>query len=124
MTFLFEATKHPKIFSKTYWGHFKLEEGTPLEEMLPIIENRNSFIKDYNIKSSKKQTQKIIDFFFNQQRVLPLDHTEFYVRHDKSIIIITSPYNGKDMTGFEEVGWIKIPPLYHSNATTYLFHLH
>lgn len=46
--YFYELTEFPKIYKGSYWGNFHT---IPDPE---IIENRNRFIIDYNIKSRKK----------------------------------------------------------------------
>lgn len=124
MVYFYEATNYPKIYINTYWAGFKIEENFHPERWVkPIIENRNLFIFDYNIKSFKKRTIKIQNFLNEEQKYLPLDHTEQYITHDKKIIVITSPYDHIDLEPFEARGWIKIYPLYELGAVTFLTYL-
>lgn len=113
---------YPKIYQKVYWGNFTLCP-KDADEIKLCLEGRNSFIRDYGIKSVKKQTQKIMEFIYSQKRDLPLDHTEIYATHNKKVIIVTSPYNGKDVSGFEENGWTEIYPLYSPNARTFIYQM-
>ncbi len=52
-----EATKYEKIFSGTHWGNFKIEKNQMITN--EIIENRNKFVEEYNIKSISNIPQYI-----------------------------------------------------------------
>jgi len=54
MVRLFEKTNYTKIFKNSYWGWFEYTD-----EFFTIIENRNMFIENYDIKSYQKNYQSI-----------------------------------------------------------------
>jgi hypothetical protein len=109
--YYYEYTQFPKIFSKTYWGNFKLLNEHPCPEY--IFENRNEFIKYFNIKSVYKMPynmQKKYDYIFKEG-----DHFEIYKTNDKKIIIVNSPYHHREVHN----SFIKCKPMYNSDATSY-----
>jgi hypothetical protein len=116
----YTKTEYPKIYMSTNWGHFKLIHPWEFIETKNIMENRNQFIKDYNIKKVKRETVKIYRFIKEEEKKLPLDHTEIYITNDKKLIIITSPYKHVDPLDFEFWGWTMIYNLYSNDAYTFI----
>ena len=118
MVRLFEKTNYTKIFKNSYWGWFEYTD-----EFFTIIENRDMFIENYDIKSYQKRTNKTNEFIRKETKllqVLRLDHTETYKTKTNSIIVITSPYKHINISDYESNGWIQINPLYCNDAITFM----
>jgi hypothetical protein len=112
-----DRTEYPEIFKYTYWGGFLYSN-----EKANIIENRNRFIREYDIKNHKQTgMKKLCEWLDNEKRTnLDLDHVEIYITNDKQLIVITSPYNHVNPSDFEDRGWTPIYPLYNRNAYTFM----
>lgn len=101
-------TKYPKIY-ECYWG-----QSRRIVEV-NIIENRNSFINEYNIKRSMRTyTKKYVRNIFDS--VEGCDHHELYVTNDNNLILIMSLYDPNRIIH----GWEIIKPLYSQGVTTYM----
>ncbi len=113
-----DLTDYPKVYDLKYWGQFRGGN-----EKKNIYENRNKFIKDYNIniKSKSHQFNTSHALWSNKELRDYADHTEYYLENDtKNIIIITSPYRPDSWNYFESIGWTEIYPLYNSSAKTFI----
>lgn len=121
MKYLYELTDYKNIYRNTSWGNC-----FPTCDDKNILENRNSFIKDYNIKNSPKRIlNKVKTYISNLQYTKArsfLDHLEFYTTKNGDSIIITSPYNvHDDDTDFQEIYKAKkIYNLYNNNSRSYI----
>ncbi len=109
MTRNFSKTNYPEIYRKTYWGH------NVDEQPGPILENRNSFINEYNIKKyisidAKKYVRKIFD------SVIGCDHPELYLTKENNLILIMSLYELHRVIQ----DWEIIKPLYSRGVPTYM----
>lgn len=121
MNYFYERTKHPKIYACSYWGHFKNEDESP-----EIIDNRNNFVTEYNIKSyyrmpkymTRKHEQKLDLNTKNK-----IDHIETYKTRDNKCVIVNSPYHvtDDDEKALLELGFIKYKPIYSISAKTYIY---
>jgi hypothetical protein len=135
----YELTKYPNIFKNTYWGCFKGNK----DDLDVIVNNRNQFIKDYNIKQTAKMTSNVrfdfnttfyrspnneydmIDFkrnnYYNDHRYI--DHLEIYKTRDNKMVVLSSPYKTLDdetkINVFKENGWNLLYDLYDKNALTF-----
>lgn len=110
-----ELTRYPEVF-RFYWAW-----GTsPCDDV--IIQNRNSFVHDFNI--SLKQPKTIPDEVYvpNPLNQNDHDHVEYYFTNDKRWVVLNSPY-GLDKTDRDArlgaLGYRKIFPMYDTYATTY-----
>lgn len=117
----YELTKYKKIYSSTYWGAFDTESNDLINAN--IIENRNYFIEENNIKRKIKQNylpRYILEFIDTLPKQF-IDHVEVYKNEDKKIIIITSPYVYNDIPPqpFEQ-----IYNLYTTNSKTFMCSLY
>jgi hypothetical protein len=112
-----DKTEYPEIFGRTYWGAFKYNH-----EVDDIIENRNDFIKKYNIKNKRPLKDKLWQMFSEEKKRtnLDLDHLEVYNTNDNKLIAITSPFKHVNPSDFEKEGWTSIYPLYYEEAYTFL----
>lgn len=114
------TTNFSKIYKNTYWGDFKYKE-----ENKEIIDNRNNFITDYNIKKNVRDTvpQRIKKGLKVLEGKSYHDHMEYYYTHDKHYVIISSSYS-KDSEEvdlfFHKEGFSKLYDLYHKSAITYV----
>lgn len=52
--FNYSATEYPKIFQHTYWGRFEYDGNH--NSCREIIQNRNNFVRDFEIKKECKGT--------------------------------------------------------------------
>jgi hypothetical protein len=120
-----ELTNYQKIYSHTYWGNFRSDP--IMHPGLEIIENRNKFITDYDIKRYTKPSVNVRRYIREERDHLYLDHVEYYRTIDNNgvskILLITSPYKSSNELDFiheyEKYGWLKIYPLYHTDAYTF-----
>jgi len=139
----YNLTAYPNIFRQTYWGGFTR---SPEPD---IIENRNRFINDYDIKNrvklpnyiykelwntivEKKPELKIsrreeIQYHYysiiirNKCNSRIFDHEETYITKSGNYIIIYSPYEASGSgIKLEEIGFEKIYNLYSNSAVTYM----
>lgn len=63
-----DLTKYPKLFEKTYWGNFKVNEDTKIDD---IVTNRNKFVEEFKI-------EKCLDARRPTNRLSIFDHCELY----------------------------------------------
>jgi len=120
----FKLTENKKLFKNTYWGLFSTKDRTEteMEEINKIVENRNKFVKDFQIKKIstlpsklKKELEKTYPYY--------LDHVEIYKTEDNKYIIVNSPYTNNTCQKYNELlslGWKVIDKLYFNNATTFI----
>jgi len=142
----YELTAYPKIFRKTYWGGFPVRQNKPEPD---VIENRNRFINDYDIKDRVKLPNYIykelwniilnvkpelrisrreeIQYHYyssiirNRCKSTIFDHEETYITKSGDYIIIYSPYEASDSgTKLEEFGFERIYNLYGNSSYTYM----
>jgi len=121
-SYYYDLTAYPKIYKSTYWGTFKLYEEKPDERLNKIIENRNNFIKEFNIKCYEKKLPKYM--LMRCEKIINIgDHVEKYKTNDNKLIILNSPYepSEKEHQHFLKLGYIEVQPLYNHFAKTYLF---
>jgi hypothetical protein len=125
MSHYYELTKYPRIYSKTYWGAF-INDDNRLP--LSIIENRNAFIKDFNIKgicTIPKRKYEIVRHLLDRNQVSRhIDHTETYKTKDGNIVIVNSPYSvtcDDDEKELLDMGYQKYEKLYCTSARTYVY---
>lgn len=112
-----ELTNYSKIFKSVYWGNFKAEDCN--EDLQQIINNRNKFVDDMNIKKVLKSSH-ILEQIYRNIFGYCMDHTEYYVTYGGDIVTICSPYTNNHDDIFLKNGWVKISKLYHKNAETYI----
>lgn len=125
MTTFSDLTQYPNLYSSTYWGNFKapLKSDKYYASDLEIIQNRNRFVRDYDIKKSLNGGDRLdyiseyIDRLLNSPTGNFFDHVEAYSRSDGMIIIITSPYmiNESQHESFDP-----IYKMYARDAFTYI----
>jgi len=119
--YYYSLTNYPNIYNGTYWGRFD-NHNDRLESS--IIENRNNFINDFNIKKviSSKIPQYIRKQIENQDN-LDLDHREYYKNNDNKYVVIISPYMKNDdykkINKFILNGYERIYNLYSPDALTF-----
>ena len=109
-------TQYSELYKDTYWGRFTTYNPTNINN--EILENRDNFASNYNIKKSIKKLQK-----FEKHIIAQCDHLEYYSTYNGNQILICSPYSDFDSFSkqpFLENGWIEIPPMYNINATTFM----
>jgi hypothetical protein len=116
--YYYTHTNYPKIFNQTYWGAFDNSKNKLEEE---IIENRNKFIRTYNIKDikSKSKVPAYINKFIDRNAYPFLDHTEVYITKDNNYVAISSPYADINSEHIEN-GWTEIHALYNTSAKTFI----
>ncbi len=110
--YCYEATAYPEIFSKVYWGHFKSID-------TDIIQNRNDFVKEYDIQRVNKKLPIILNnpSFCSSK----YDHFEMYETRSGGCVVITSPYGALEEC--VKFGFREIEKLYSKNAYTYCIEL-
>lgn len=116
----YELTNYPRIYVHTYWGAFRADTGPSKAE---IIQNRNIFIQEYNIKKSAerpKYIEKILDDC--EAACLHLDHIECYMNDNNEYVILSSPYDTSESNRekYAEKGWTHIYNLYVNDADTFV----
>jgi hypothetical protein len=112
-----ERTKYKDLYDGSTWGgyeeaHFKLANN--------ILENRNIFPIEYNIK---RRCDNIPNHIFNMiysNKELSIDHIEVYTTNDKKYILVSSPYTDSQTQLYEQSGWTLIYPIYGNDASTYI----
>jgi len=118
--YYYNLTDYPKIYRTTYWGNFRYREDNFISK--DIIENRNNFIKDFDIKSHGKSLPK---YMLNKchKHINVGDHVEKYKTNDNKLIIINSPYGSseKEKKELEELGYVEVKPMYNHSAKTYMY---
>ena len=103
-------TNYERIFSKCYWGGFKIAD-----EYKEIVKNRNLFAEEFKIIKfvNNERVNKIHDLF---------DHCELY-KCKEGYVYISSPYGNADtyrVEMFEMMGFSKYHKLYSNDSVTYL----
>jgi len=119
----YEKTNFSKIYKGSYWGYFKNDKSIN-SSTSEIIDNRNKFIIDYNIKkrldSLPKRKQKGLKVIEGKSYH---DHMEYYYTHDKEYVVISSPYSRDEEVDlfFHKEGFSKIYDMYSKDAYTYVY---
>ena len=108
----YEKTEYPEIYMNTYWGNFTDDAD---EE---IINNRNNFIKDFEIIGIMKEEKKMIELkqILINKYLTFFDHIEIYKTINNTYIFITSPYG---LEKNEMLGFKKIYNLYSHYSNTF-----
>ena len=119
-----QLTKYPQIYTSVYWGNFVYDISNHNMINDNIIENRNKFIEDYNIKNRPKNDipYKIREKYITsieKNKGYIFDHIEYYRTYDKKYIIVSSPYLDNDEI-YINLGWVKIYKLYSTDSSTYI----
>jgi len=113
--YYYEHTKYPQLYKNTYWGKFQSNSNPK------IIENRNNFVKKFNIQECITKIPQYISKIIDETRLyITLDHLECYRTTDKQIIIVSSPYSDTISQDYIKCGWISIEMLYNEAAITYI----
>lgn len=119
-----EYTAYPKKYEHTYWGNLV---GIPEPH---IVENRDRFITDYDIKNCvkyiKKHSNKAHKIFKDIERHFWYDHFELYsLNNSENLLAVISPYGGMpDTKTRDEIigyGWTEIYPIYRNSATSFIY---
>jgi hypothetical protein len=91
---LADRTQYPKIFENTYWGCFSYEANS-IDE--PIFENRNRFVKKFDIQREfwpRGKGSAVMHSRFRSTRLTHFcDHIEGYVTRFSEFVVICSNYN-------------------------------
>lgn len=113
-----KCTDYERIFNGTYWGRFTYSSSRKtFGEMTRIVENRNNFIKSFDIKSSTSLPLSLVDFTTGPFKS-KFDHTETYKTKYGEHVIITSPY--REEPDLIKLGFQKYRDMYSADATTYI----
>lgn len=116
----YNKTNYPNIYKHTYWGNFDYEKNK-YSITKNIIDNRNKFIEEYNVKI-KKNPPQYISKEADRNLYRFFDHVEFY-QNEKFYIIIISPYNHLneiDLNKLKELEFQSIYQLYSINAFSFV----
>lgn len=124
----YQLTKYKNIYKNIYWGHNSAHiniDGKKIYDLKQeIIDNRNKFIEDYNIKHIQPSFSKcIMDYLFRMinSNYKFHDHLEKYKTNDNKIVIIVSPYGPNDEKTYTVPDdFTEIYKLYHQTATTFI----
>ena len=121
LPFFYEQTMHRRIYSPTYWGQFR----HTINEQ-EIIDNRNNFVGEFNIKSHYRIPQYMrrkCEQMLDRNTKRKIDHTETYKTHDNKCVIVNSPYyvTDDDEKALLDLGFVKYKPLYTIGAKTYIY---
>jgi hypothetical protein len=131
----FTYTKYPKVYEDSYWGSHRFinREGQQLSEKdLVLIENRNRFKEEYNLKSYYDLGSKV--FYYNHLKkdcevyekegsYDRRDHIEYYKDTNKNVIIIFSMWVGENQELINKIlekGYVMIEPLYATDQKTFM----
>ncbi|NCC26415.1 MAG: hypothetical protein EOM25_14645 [Deltaproteobacteria bacterium] len=109
-----EFTRYPHLFRDTYWGRFEVP---PNDMNLEIFENRNLFVKEFQIV--RQSNDRLSPFFHDMQgdgHGWP-DHREAYRTKGKGFVLTFHNYVGNDYTHPAFTAW---KPMYHAKAITYV----
>ena len=104
----YEATEHPDLYKKTYWGNF---EHDPMDTV--TINNRNKFAQSV----TGHHNYRIIGE--GDYRWL-FDHFEIYT-HELGYIVVVSPYKSVENQSYlTELGFVEFNRLYSEFCNTYI----
>ena len=120
-----EYTAYPEKYKGTYWGNFASIPQTY------IVENRNRFITDYDIKKNVKHSNK---YYNKANKVLKhfkvqryLDHYELYsLNNSENLLAVISPYEGAVSEIRDKIiadGWTEIYPIYGDGAVSFILYI-
>lgn len=118
---VYEGTKYPELFKKTYWGSFTIDNSDVTND---IFNNRNKFIEKFGIIKRNKLPQYIEKIIEEYRKNIHLDHIECYKTQDNHYIIVSSHYGDIHKDNYEQEGWIEYDKLYTTNAWTYIKIIH
>lgn len=80
----YKLTHSPYIFKNSYWGSSMNADSN-------IIENRNTFVQEFDIKRYNERLREHMTLLENQDTTT-FDHVEIYNTMDGKLILISSPY--------------------------------
>ena len=114
----YQLTDYPKVYKRTYWGHFKGEPDPT------IIANRNHFASYHESNgdalayrtSLERPFKKLYGITYDQCGGNKIDHLETYLTKGGRIVVIFSPYHHAEVI---PPNFVQIYPLYHANASTF-----
>lgn len=127
--FYYQLTEYPKIYKNVYWGNFK-DTINKINDEKNIIENRNNFIREFNIVRTKNLIKKYNNFGWEESdNDRMFDHSESYIDKDKNYILVVSPYyvvnkaeihKPEVLEFLTQRGFIMYDRLYANSATTFI----
>ena len=105
-----DLTEYPKLFEKSYWGNFKVNADTEIDD---IATNRNKFVEEFNI-------EKCLDPQRPNHPISIFDHCELY-KNANGLIYVTSPYGEHNQYEelAEKTGFTLYEKLYSLDSVTY-----
>ena len=109
-TKVYTKTNYPNIFKGTYWGN--LDTNLITHE---IIQNRNQFIEDYDIKKSV-----ILPRYCKVGMKFHTSLLEGYLTHDKKYVMLSSVFSKRYVRGYISDGWTPIYQLYGITTHSYV----
>lgn len=112
-----KQTKYPDIFKKTWWNKLY-----PYNDETILLNNRNKFIKDFNITGfCSTPYQKIINYYkFGTGRYQLISNSEHYYTKNKEVmILVNNPYypNIEQINRLKKDGWMSYPNLFSLGET-------
>lgn len=109
----YDTTDYPNIYKQTYWGNFEYKPGH-FSATSEIINNRNKFVKDYDIQKCVLIKPEFIYEMVNRSKYNYLDHVECYKANNGDYVLISSPYTKNYDQDHLDDGWTKIYQMYSS----------
>jgi hypothetical protein len=106
-----DLTKYPTLFKNSYWGCFKAEGNTQIDN--DIVKNRNEFVEEFKIKTYSASGRPASGSAL-------FDHCELY-KCESGYIYVASPYDYREYDEIAaEKGFARYKKLYLPNAITYV----
>ncbi len=125
-----ELTKYNNIFKTTYWGSFGVYE-VEKNTLAQIIENRNTFVVEFNVKRHihlskypKWIKRNVYRSPTDPQNIENFDHVEVYQTANNDHVLVVSPYCRDKDDHFFDLGFEKYKPMYGCGATTYIKYIY
>ena len=94
--YYYQTTDYPNIYKNAYWGTHqicRLTNGQILRPEADIIQNRNDFIKRFEIVKYKRPTPRQWDIQEEKNGRTRIDHREYYEDIHKRTIYVCSQYD-------------------------------
>lgn len=118
-------TKYNNIYKTTNWGNFQYLQGVDEDYNNMVIQNRNSFILDYDIKKHVSTPSNILINFrhaLQSSKTMDIDHVEIYILNNGKYLFVNNPYSSTEESKMRlnDGGWVEIYNLYIIGSKTYV----